>query len=657
MVTPPNTPNLVVGGIEASTPASPSSSDVATATYIPYILARSSPSIKMGGKGGGGKGKKSNGHGSSAAYQQQQHQSKRRLLFDDEPSSMAQSSYHSLIQKLVAVLIGVAAVRLPWMDLLHYGRGEEEMSQTKNDKARRSSSSSSLHQCNFYMGRSTIAHGGWGVFTKAAIAKDSPVLNPELILQVPDIIKTQASGMHRILNDYMWDAKVTGGHLEGITATFSVWPGLGMLANGHLTAFDVVPDQARRHPVTRHIERSVSPVAGAVTNYHAMQYYAYRDIAAQSELFVNYGLDWIGKLSDDIPTKVVPSNRLDELFVDNEDFCLDRLRPGVTEQHGYGAVLTQRLAPAGTVLLPVPVLPLHRDAVHGRLLMNYCYGHEMSDIVLYPYSPMSNYINHDGIRPNARLRWRRRQYDDDEDADATNNNNNNNYSIDFPSTEVMLRDQPPGLLLELVAIRTIRGGEQVTIDYGRSWEAAWERHLAAWNTTRSDYNPNSTTIADYVYPDDPSLTIRTEQEQQERPYASNLLTVCYRYDEDHNHHGRQQQQQKRRLHSSRLEPCRILERLPAARSAGETGSVANDDGTVIADNDDSDEYYYRVEFTSDVHQKTLARPLIAFTDKPGTSDQALGDAFRHVMGLDDIFPHQWLRNINNGANDDSTHQL
>jgi hypothetical protein len=607
----------------------------------------------MGGKGGGGKGKKSNG--SSAASQP--HQSKRRLLFD-EPSSIAPSSYHSLIQKLVAVLIGIAAVRLPWTDLLNYGRGVEEMSQTKNNKARRSSSSSSLHQCNYYMGRSTIAHGGWGVFTKTAIAKDSPVLNPELILQVPDIIKTQASGMHRILNDYMWDAKVTGGHLEGVTATFSVWPGLGMLANGHLTAFDVVPDQARRHPVTRHIERSVSPVAGAVTNYHAMQYYAYHDIAAQSELFVNYGLDWIGKLSDDIPTKIVPSNRVDEIFVDNEDFCLDRLRPGVTERHGYGAVLTQRLVTAGTVLLPVPVLPLHRDAVEGRLLMNYCYGHEMSDIVLYPYSPMSNYINHDGIRPNARLRWRRRQYDDDdEDEDATNNNNK--YSIDFPSTEVMLRDQPPGMLLELVAIRTIRSGEQVTIDYGRSWEAAWERHLAAWNATRSDDNPNSTTIAeDYVYPDDPSLTIQTEQEQQERPYAPNLLTVCYRYDDD-NHHGRQQQQQqqqKRRLHSSRLEPCRILERLPTARRASEAGGGSDDDdGNVIADNEDSDEYY-RVEFTSDAHQKTIARSLIAFTDKPGTSDQALGDAFRHVMGLDDIFPNQWLRN-NNNNDDDGTHQL
>jgi hypothetical protein len=197
----------------------------------------------MGGKsGGGGKSKKNASNNK---------QSKRLFA-----TSVSQSHFYSLIQKLVAILIGIAAVRLPWTDLLDYvgtlvESGNNDGSKNKSKaKSSSSSSSSKLHQCNYYMGRSTIANGGWGVFTKSAIAKDTPVLNPELILQVPDIVKTQASGMHRILNDYMWDAKVTGGHLEGVTATFSVWPGLGMLANGHLTAFDVVPDQARRHPVT-----------------------------------------------------------------------------------------------------------------------------------------------------------------------------------------------------------------------------------------------------------------------------------------------------------------------------------------------------------------------------------------------------------------------
>jgi SET domain len=290
-------------------------------------------------------------------------------------------------------------------------------------------------------------------------------------------------------------------------------------------------------------------------------------------------------------------------------------------------------------LLPVPVLPLHRQSVDGRLLMNYCYGHEYSDIVLYPYSPMSNYINHDGVQPNARLRWR---YDYDNDDDDDDNNNG------FPSADSMIHDQPPGLLLELVAIRTIRAGEQVTMDYGRSWEAAWEQHVTAWNATRNQGGGSTSTTTDdkYMYPDDPSLTIRTEAEQQQQPYAPNLQTVCYRYDDDDDNVDHDVEPSipspllQRRLHPSRLEPCRILERRRRPATAAVT--VTADDG------DDNDvNVYYRVEFTSDASPKTIARRFITFTDKPGMSDQALTGAFRHVIGLDDIFPHKWLRHHDN----------
>jgi len=68
--------------------------------------------------------------------------------------------------------------------------------------------------------------------------------------------------------------------------------------------------------------------------------------------------------------------------------------------------------------------------------------------------------------------------------------------------------------------RDIRQDEELFLDYGPEWEAAWERHVQEWAPP-----PNA---EDYVYPADMDLTkpFKTLDEQEKDPYPNNLQTVC-----------------------------------------------------------------------------------------------------------------------------------
>ena len=43
--------------------------------------------------------------------------------------------------------------------------------------------------------------------------------------------------------------------------------------------------------------------------------------------------------------------------------------------------------------------------VHQQLLLNYCFGHRESSLLLCPYGHLTSLVNHDGIDPNAEVVW------------------------------------------------------------------------------------------------------------------------------------------------------------------------------------------------------------------------------------------------------------
>eukprot|EP00957_Ditylum_brightwellii_P009679 729363-Ditylum_brightwellii.AAC.1 len=105
----------------------------------------------------------------------------------------------------------------------------------------------------------------------------------------------------------------------------------------------------------------------------------------------------------------VPNVIRSKEWLEENGQCLDNIRPGSStiKQAGRGAFATRTLK-QGAVISPAPLLHIHRDnAIFSysqdsdddddervQLFLNYCFGHRDSSLLLYPYAPAVNFINH-----------------------------------------------------------------------------------------------------------------------------------------------------------------------------------------------------------------------------------------------------------------------
>ena len=517
--------------------------------------------------------------------------------------------------------------------------------------------------CTVVMAPSTLPHAGWGVFTLRPRQRGDPLLPGDVVIQLTDFPPDHfAAASGAILRKYLWsDASETGGMYESIGAVQSVAPGIGMLANGLPPPYhNVLPFVPRVDEGG--LTRQQYPGAGAITHYHNYTYFAHKDLAAGSELFVNYGSDWFEEhramlvtdlrvVHSDGGTPTFRNTTRDVDWLRQHGMCLDHLRPGsrsrILPQAGR-AVTAAHAIPAESLVAPVPVLPLRRETLrtrhhqnHHQLLLNYCFGHKDSSLLLYPYGPLVNLINHGAtndtrleFRANVRLTWSDRQRGSDE------------------ASRRSAADPGPGpMLLELRALRDIASGEELLLDYGPVWSEAWAHHVAQWTPP-----PGADSYAPSYVHDDAIRALRLESELDRHPYPNNIFTSCfYRYS-DHNQNGGSSgtgaagasttttsttitttvpwKATRGIFELSNLRPCRILRREHRPK-----------EGTVFT---------VQVKNRPHLHPKEIIPPgeyrvvervprhAIRFSDKPYTTDQHLDNAFRHEIGLgDDVFPLAW----------------
>ena len=109
----------------------------------------------------------------------------------------------------------------------------------------------------------------------------------------------------------------------------------------------------------------------------------------------------------------------------------------------------------------------HEKPIHQQLLLNYCFGHRESSLLLCPYGLITSHINHNRTNPNTKVIW------------ATDD------QMDHPewkkkSIEKWGRKKKAGLSFNFVAIRDIERDEEITIDYGIEWEVAWQKHVESF---------------------------------------------------------------------------------------------------------------------------------------------------------------------------------
>jgi hypothetical protein len=179
-------------------------------------------------------------------------------------------------------------------------------------------------------------------------------------------------------------------------------------------------------------------------------------------------------------------------FLQKHGKCQDHMRPdkSTIPDAGRGAFATRNL-PMGTVVGYAPLIHVairgeeiftvsydgerHGTEYHAKepfsrpdLVLNYSFGHRNSTIILTPYGGSVNYINHksvdDGDGPNVRIQWPQKELVA--------------HKPEWLQKDItFLRDtiDKIGLSFDYVALRDIKEGEEIFMDYGDEWVSSVER--------------------------------------------------------------------------------------------------------------------------------------------------------------------------------------
>jgi hypothetical protein len=331
--------------------------------------------------------------------------------------------------------------------------------------------------------------------------------------------------------------------------------------------------------------------------------------------------------------------------------CLDHIRPGTStlENVGHGAFATRDLS-SGTIVSASPVHHIERaftqmyevrydeaakkhvpdksKIVAYQLLLNYCFGHNESTVLVCPYGNGVNYINHVREHANVKVRW----------------------AQDFPAhqDDVLHQATPedlfnstaePKFVLEYIALRDIVAGEEIFLDYGESWDAAWNAHSLSYEPFGGSTSAERYRDAFWVNENHGDMPLRTRQEQIVDPYPDNwVLRVHPWVLQHHIKYGYLsgnydwQESDRTPLRDDFGLPCQILER-------HENGTIPHK-YTILADTTSVDWFE-----KDSVAISQVPRSALTWLNAPGTMDFYLPNAFRQPIGLpDEMMPTQW-RNL------------
>jgi len=264
------------------------------------------------------------------------------------------------------------------------------------------------------------------------------------------------------------------------------------------------------------------------------------------------------------------------------------------------------------------------DPVGQQLLLNYCFGHPESSLLLFPMASHVGLINHQK-EPNAYITWSR----------VRDNGLSNQHSYqDRPVTEMAEVDKIV-VVMKVVALRKIEEGEEVTISYGDDWQKAWDVYMDRWQSSKAK-RPHRFTAEDLreLYKNKPFHTTETIPSD---PYPENIISVCFL-----NTKERPDGQPKL---EGRVEIVDFT--LPSDGTLYEGSRMIQVD--ILEQYETGDDHFFNYTVmayfpSSGRKNKVLQVPHSActFVDRPYTSDIHIRGAFRHYIGIsDNDFPQAW----------------
>ena len=347
-------------------------------------------------------------------------------------------------------------------------------------------------------------------------------------------------------------------------------------------------------------------------------------------------------------------------WIRGNGICLEHLsaRKSLLPHAGQGG-FSKHFIRKGEIVVPAPMIHMidksslivyddNDKPASWQLLLNYCFGHGESTMLLCP-DTNALLINHCSDRkkecgpegPNAIVQW---------------------SSGWEPRSEVwrkmsliQIQEQSGrGLSMEIVALRDIEPGEEVFLDYGESWEQAWEEHVATWKPPVQDEEYTVTAKEANEQGDSLELLVTGDlRKVSDHPY---LFTGCQYWPskEDDSKYYRNEYP-----HWEEMDDKDILRRFADSGRDYKGGDYAHhSDKTYwpcsVIRQESSGSYVVRIhqvdrEHDMEWHKNNVPRLLqsypresIHYFVKPYASDQNLHGAFRHPIGLrDEIFPAQW----------------
>ena len=222
------------------------------------------------------------------------------------------------------------------------------------------------------------------------------------------------------------------------------------------------------------------------------------------------------------------------------------------------------------------------------------------DRLIHIISVGVNYINHNKSLANVKIEW------------APNGVLGHNSTWLSLAPDDMKWIYKPNLAIDYIAIKDIHEGQELFIDYGDSWEKAWKTYVNKWKPKKEWMSYLSAATMNKLLEKN---LLRTQEEQESRPYPANLALKCDIQAESYEDY----------FPNNEYHLCTILNRY--ADSDGESGYDVriqlDDEGLRFAD-------------------RYLHRSGIKFFDLPYSNDLHLRPAFRHQIGLpNDMVPSRW----------------
>ena len=334
--------------------------------------------------------------------------------------------------------------------------------------------------------------------------------------------------------------------------------------------------------------------------------------------------------------------------------CMDNLKsgPSTIPEAGRGAFATRKIA-KGKIIVPSPMMHIANEELMNmyeitetenpntkeitlehdmtkplgkQLLINYCFGHRESNVLLFPIGSQVNLINHAPAgKANAYITWSRHKH-------VTND-----HSLHDLSVEQLAQRNKVGIVMVVQALRDIEPNDEIFIDYGDDWQAAWNEHMDQWKKEfgkdktwdlkaedmRVQYRdiPFATDLKDGVNPYPPSVAttcfLKTDDVPDGTPRRTEAGTEIFRFSEDLT---------PDKFTGADMYVCDVLARTEKLTD----GNLYN--YTVLAKISDDDI----------VQVQNVPHAAITFVDQPYQSDINAQGAFRHKISIrDSDFPQAW----------------